>query len=211
MTMKVYVEGGGRGKALRSQCQEGFSEFFARAGLQGRRPKIVACGGRGDAFRDFSIACRNARKSSVPILLVDSEEAVAANASAWAHLKAQDSWDKPEGAADDSAHLMVQCMEAWFLADMECLAEFFGQGFNRNALPRRTEVEAVPKKDLLDGLKNATRGCKSKGGYSKGSHSFSILKEVDPVRVMRASPRARSLINVLLAESEGLKSAQTSP
>ena len=27
---------------------------------------------------------------------------------------------------------MVQCMEAWFLADKDCLAAFFGLGFNRN-------------------------------------------------------------------------------
>lgn len=78
----------------------------------------------------------------------------------------------------------------------------FGQGFNRNALPRRPEVEAIPKKDLLDGLKNATRQCRSKGAYSKGGHSFSILKEVDPARVMKVSPRAHSLINALLAEAE---------
>lgn len=202
MNTKVYVEGGGSGRDLRTRCREGFSEFFARRGLEGRRPKVVACGSRGDAFREFCIACRKARDTSVPILLVDSEGAVAAGASAWAHLKAQDGWDKPEEATDNSAHLMVQCMEAWLLADAECLAAFFGQGFNRNALPRRTDVEAIPKNDLLNGLKNATRGCKSKGGYSKGRHSFSILKEVDPELVTRVSPRAQSLIDALLAEAE---------
>lgn len=202
MTTKVYVEGGGSGKALRTQCRAGFSEFFARAGLEGRRPKVVACGSREDAFRDFRIACRNVRNADVPILLVDSEGAVATNTSSWAHLKTQDRWDKPEGAAEDSAHLMVQCMEAWFLADVECLAAFFGQGFIRNALPKRTNVEAIPKNDLLNGLKNATRQCQPKGGYSKGAHSFSILKELDPAQVKKVSPRARSLIDALLAEAE---------
>jgi hypothetical protein len=38
---------------------------------------------------------------------------------------------------------MVQCMEAWFLADEGALAGFFGDGFNRGALPRRPDVENV--------------------------------------------------------------------
>ena len=32
------------------------------------------------------------------------------------------------GATDEQAHLMVQCMEAWFLADRETLAAVFGRG-----------------------------------------------------------------------------------
>ena len=62
----------------------------------------------------------------------------------------RDGWEKPDEAADDNAHLMVQCMETWFLADKDGLAAYFGQGFNRNALPGRQEIEDVAKDDLLE-------------------------------------------------------------
>lgn len=45
MSVKVYVEGGGdHNKALQTQWRKGFSEFFLRAGLEGRMPAVVACG-----------------------------------------------------------------------------------------------------------------------------------------------------------------------
>ena len=85
-------------------------------------------------------------------------------------------------------------MEAWFLADKEALVEFFGKGFNRNALPGNQHVEDIPKKDVVEGLKNATRQCDKKGEYSKGAHSFQILERIDPNKVFQASPYAQLLI-----------------
>ena len=91
---------------------------------------------------------------------------------------------------------MVQCMEAWFLADVECLAEYFGEGFNRNALPQRREIEEIGKRDLLVGLARATRRSE-KGKYGKGRHSFDILVRLDPDRVLAVSPHAECLIDTL--------------
>lgn len=201
MTAVLYVEGGGSGKALRLECRKGFAQFIAGAGLEGRMPKIVASGSRQNAFDDFQHALNATRNTRTALLLVDSEGPVGANTGAWAHLRARDGWHRPDGAADDSAHLMVQCMEAWFLADKECLASFFGQGFNRNALPGRPEVEAIPKNDVLTGLKNATRQSRPKGEYGKGRHSFAILGATDPTRVLESSPRARMLVDALLANA----------
>jgi hypothetical protein len=46
---------------------------------------------------------------------------------------------------------MVQAMEAWFLADREALAEFYGNGFSAQNLPGSpTNIEAIPKDDLND-------------------------------------------------------------
>lgn len=57
MTVKVFVEGGGdKNKALDTQCRRGFSEFIRKAGLQGRMPRVVACGGRRAAFDRFCTA-----------------------------------------------------------------------------------------------------------------------------------------------------------
>ena len=99
----------------------------------GRMPAVVACGSRNDAYDSYCTAIANAGQNDFPILLVDSEAAV--TQEPWDHLKARDNWDRPDNAIDEHAHLMVQCMEAWFVADRELLARFFGQGFSENPLP----------------------------------------------------------------------------
>ena len=198
MKVKVYVEGGGDNRSLRAQCRQHFKKFFCKAGLKGRMPRIVACGGRVKAFEDFRNALKNAGTESFIILLVDSEDGVAAGP--WAHLKRRDNWHKPAAATDDNAHLMAQCMESWFLADKDKLAAFFGDGFNRGALPTRLAVEDIPKQDVLNGLKAATRNCGKKGEYHKGRHSFKVLSCLDPEKVTAASPHARRLVETLLAK-----------
>ena len=203
MTAVLYVEGGGNGKAARAECRRGFAQFLANAGLKERMPRIIASGGRQHAFDDFRHALNKPRKDRFNVLLVDSEGPVAENTGTWAYLKQLDGWDRPQGAADHSAHLMVQCMEAWFLADKDGLAKFFGRGFNANALPRNPDIEEVPKNDLLTGLKNATRRCRPKGEYSKGRHSFEILSKTDPVRVLDASPYAKRLVDTLTINAFG--------
>ena len=196
MKVKVYVEGGGDTRFLRTQCREGFKDFFCKAGLEGRMPSIHPCGGRMKAFKDFRTALKNAGTESFIILLVDSEDGVAAGP--WAHLKRRDNWHKPAAATDDNAHLMAQCMESWFLADQDQLAAFFGDGFNRGALPKRLAVEEIPKQDVLNGLQAATRNCGKKGEYHKGRHAFKILSCLDPEKVTAASPHARRLVETLL-------------
>ena len=126
-----------------------------------------------------------------------SESPVSDSHSAWSHLRGRDQWPQPEGATDENAHLMVQCMEAWFLADRDTLSQFFGIGFNENALPPRSDVESVPKDDLLRGIENATRRCTPKGRYEKGRHSFQILERLDPEKVAASSPYAKRLIDTL--------------
>ena len=164
-------------------------------------PKVVAGGARDDTYKDFCVLVRDTNRDFV-ILLVDSEEPVS-ESSVWEHLQRRDKWTRPAGAADENAHLMVQCMEAWFLADKVTFAAFFGNGFNENALPRRAEVENVPKKQLLVSIENATRSCKPKGKYSKGQHSFHLLGQVEPERVTAVSPYARRLIDTLKNKALG--------
>ena len=195
MSATVYVEGGGdrQTKALRTECRRAFSEFFDKAGLTGRLPKVVACGSRENAYRDFRHACAGVTEDR-PLLLVDSEGPVD-EPEPWSHLKRSDGWDRPGTAPDASAHLMVQCMESWFYADKESLEAFFGTGFNRNALSGHN-VEEIPKADVERGLRSATQGCR-KGTYRKGDHSFTILRELDAEKVCAASPHAKRLIETL--------------
>ena len=200
MRIKVFVEGGGETNLLRRKCRQGFSNFFRKAGLEGQMPRIVASGSRREAFNDFRAAVRGAKKDDFIVLLVDSEGPVVAGSNSWQHLKARDNWDQPSDATDDQVHLMVQCMEAWFLADKDTLITYYGNGFNQNALPARQDIENIAKNDVLNGLKNATSSV-SKGEYGKGQHSFDILAQIDPDKVIVASPQAKRLVDTLKAKA----------
>ena len=198
MNVKIYVEGGGDRRELQASCRKGFSAFFDKTGLAGRMPKIIAGGGRQKTYDKFRHALNKAAYNEFIVLLVDSEEPVLKNSGPWLHLKNRDKWDKPPDARDDNAHLMVQCMEAWFLADKDSLATFFGNGFNLNKLPDRTDIENIPKDDIDSFLNKATRRCESKGVYDKGRHSFTILAQMNPDKVIKVSPHAKRLVNTLL-------------
>lgn len=196
MKVKVYVEGGGDGRDLRTRCRRGFSAFFERASLAGRMPRIVACGSRETAFDRFRTAFGARKAGEFVVLLVDSEAPVADDAGSWEHLARRDGWNKPGEATDEHAHLMVECMEAWFLADTASLAAYFGRDFDRRALRRHGKIEDVAKDDVQSRLRNATRRC-AKGQYGKGRHSFAVLERTDPAKVLAASPHAERLIDTL--------------
>src|SRR3989442_13968594 len=54
----LYVEGGGTGadsKYSRIRCQEGFHKVLERMGFARRKPRLVACGGRGGAYDRFVV------------------------------------------------------------------------------------------------------------------------------------------------------------
>ncbi len=133
------------------------------------------------------------------MLLVDSEEAVTVT-SPWDHLSRRkgDEWIRPPKTMDEDCHLMVQCMENWFLADAQALAAYFGQGFDPKALPADTrDVESFAKTDVYRALEHATQNCKTKGAYGKGQHSFDLLGRIDPVKVKASSERAKRLVEEL--------------
>lgn len=190
----IYAEGGSKGK-LATDCRRGFQSFFRNAGLSGHMPAVVACGSRNDAYDDFRTAVKRPRANTLPMLLVDSEDEF--STTPWEHLKDRDNWDCPENATDDHAYLMVHCMEAWFLADHDCLKKYFGQGFTDTTLPGNTEVESIPKNIIFHSLKMATRRSESKGEYGKGKHSFEILGLIDPKKVRNVAPNADRLLRKL--------------
>lgn len=188
VSVKLYVEGGGDSETLHSRCREGFSDFIGKAGFKGRMPRIVACGGRRAAYDRFNIACKSGEKA---LLLIDSEDFVAVD-SPWEHLfnRPGDRFAAPQNATDNHCHLIVVCMEAWFLSDRDALSKFFGQGFNVNALPKNSNIEVISKNDVYTGLQRATSQCKTKAPYGKGEHSFIILSLISPDKVCIASPWA---------------------
>ena len=201
----VYAEGGGSGAhsaELQAELRKAFSEFFAKTDLgKTRRPRVVACGGREQAFQSFCTAIAQGQNA---MLLVDSELPVSplhqppapGSWRPWAHLKAQASWDMPAGATDEDCHLMVTCMENWFLADWPCIENFYGRDFNTAALPAGA-VEAIAKSNVYSSLLTATKRCKTKAPYGKGAHSFKLLSAISPRKVEAASPWAKRFIDEL--------------
>ena len=196
---KLYIEGGGDRRALRQALREGFRAFFENAGLT-RLPSVVACGSRQHAYDKFRAAIARPSVDFVA-LLVDSEGPVSA-ATAWAHLKKRDGWEQPGNASKRNVHLMVQVMESWFLADRDCLARYFGNGFRASALPAQRNVEDVPKKEVGRALNESARGSR-KEGYDKGRDSFELLRQLDAAKVIEASPDARRLVETLAAVLDG--------
>lgn len=194
--MKIYVEGGGDTHTLKTACRRGFSEFLKKAGLS-NMPRIVACGGWSNAYDDFCTAVKNNESA---ILLVDSESPVnqelcqgkdPSKWDPWQHLTARqgDGWAKPDNTSVTDCHLMVQCMETWFLADRKTLMSFYGKDFSENALPaRERSVETIDKQQVYQSLENATKNCGKKGKYNKGDHSFQLLASINPILVAMSSP-----------------------
>ena len=191
--VKVYVEGGGETRHQRRNLRKAFAQFVEKAGLRGNMPRVIACGPRAAAFDDFKDGHRE--PGSIAILLVDSEGPVTAD-TPWQHLQDRDGWDRPPHTDTDQCHLMVQVMESWFVADREALADFYGSGFRSSAIPQWPEIEEVPKMDVLSRLRQATSSTRN-GSYRKGRHGFEMLGQLDPNRVMKASPHATRFVNSL--------------
>jgi hypothetical protein len=209
--LKIFVEGGGDSKILRTACREGFSSFLEKAGFGGHMPRIIACGARHNAYDDF---CTAVTHNELAMLLVDSESPVHpeyqtgeySEWNPWGHLRNRkgDNWNTPDNASADDCHLMVQCMEAWFLADRSALELFYGKDFNIKALPAMGNfLEKIDKKQIYQALDAATRNCEKKGSYAKGKHSFKLLAVIDPASVVSASPWAKRFID-LLKKKQGI-------
>lgn len=196
MKIKIYIEGGGDGPELDQSFREGWTAFFVNAGFEGRMPRPVRGKGRKRTYDLYQTALRNRKPNELPLLLVDSEDLVAGGNTEWQHLKSRDDWNKPSGAGDQDAFLMVCCMETWFLADREALKRFFHGCWRDSALPQWPDLEKVPKADVFAKLALATAACGRKS-YAKGKRSFEMLKVIDPALVEKECPGAKRLMDRL--------------
>lgn len=197
VAVRVYVEGGGDSRAQRNPLRQAVATWLERALPKGRRPTVVACGGRREAYEDFARAVLD-HPDAFCVLLVDSEEEVT-TLSRWQHVKQRvgDGWDPPPGTDEDNLHFMAQTMEAWICADPEALASYFGHGFAPDRLPQRRDLERVPKPDLNHALAAATRESR-RGVYRKGAH-LDVLGFVAPDKVIARCALAGTLVAVLRA------------
>jgi Domain of unknown function (DUF4276) len=185
--VRIYIEGGGDGKESKKLLRQGFSICFQELKVIARNNQIkweiIMCGSRSNAFRDFKNALKDYPNAFV-VLLVDSE--APANKPPWEHLKLRDNWNSPN-VDDTHCYLMVQTMEAWFIADIDALKKYYGQGFKENSIPKhQNNVEKIPKDSLEPSLKAASSNT-TKGEYRKIQHAAKLLEMVDVAKVRKAS------------------------
>ena len=102
---------------------------------------------------------------------------------------------------------MVQSMEAWFVADVNALKNFYGEGFKEEKIMRGMakceNLEQVSKDTLFQWLKAATRNSKQ-GTYTKQTkrnpiHALEILKRLDANKVRQASPYCDRIFTTIQA------------
>jgi hypothetical protein len=189
VSVTIFFEGGGDRDATQSRLREGFSKYCAKLRPTRSRLTIVAGGGREQTFDKFRTAALGSRAGEVSVLLVDAEGPVTANTPV-EHLRSSDGWEFAT-LMNCEVFLMVQAMEAWFLADRGALARFYDGGFLPNSLPGSpTNVEVIRKEDIEPALKKATNKTRTKGEYLKVDHGSPLLALIDPVKVGNASPHA---------------------
>lgn len=203
----VYIEGGGDTAGQKAELRQGFDALFMNEKSKAREKrgslKFICCGGRQQAYEAFmnSLAVN---PNTTNALLVDSETPIAPipmdksqdAALRVAHLQIKE-WIAGRGQGDgwqlanalpERVHLMVQCMEAWIVADPDALEEFYKRNFKKNSLPKRPDLENEPKVDLYAKLEKATEDTQ-KGKYGKIKHASKLLLMINPEEVAKHCPR----------------------
>jgi hypothetical protein len=196
--IRIYVEGGGDQKEIKARFRTAFGNFLREIKNLSRKKRIkwdiIACG--GNALDDFQIALKQ-HPDAFNVLLVDAEGPLQHD-NPWDHLRqrSEHPWQKPQETEDKNCHLMVEIMENWFLADRNALREYYRKDFQESALPASENIEGVPKKQVLDNLKKATRKTQ-KGEYHKTRHAPEILEKINPELVQAKAKYCRRLFTVL--------------
>jgi hypothetical protein len=203
----VYIEGGGNTAGQKAELRQGFDALFANEKSKARDKrgglKFICCGSRQQAYEAF-VNSLAVNPKTINALLVDSEtpiDPVPANEAEDARVRVahlqQKAGNAGRGQGDgwqltnvppERVHLMVQCMEAWIVADPDALEAFYQQHFKKASLPKRINLEAEPKADLYEKLKNATKGT-TKGEYGKIKHASKLLLRIDSEKVAKRCPR----------------------
>ncbi|MEH2411604.1 DUF4276 family protein [Nostoc sp.] len=229
MNIYIYIEGAGdeddiellprqrqgfrsgiiSGKETTTGLRPGFRKFFQKLyDMAGENIHIflVMCGSRGDAYEDFKTALES-QPEAFNVLLIDAESPVNSTVTPWEHLRNRTE-DHPwildaVDFEDEQCHLMVQTMEAWFIADIDALREFYGKKFKEDKIQRGIKqlqnVEKVSKATLKVWLNAATRQTE-KGKYHKTRHAPKLLELLDVDKVRKASPYCDRFFTTLTAK-----------
>ena len=185
-----------------SNLRPGFHKLFEphvnNARQQRIRFKLIAGGSRTEAVKDFLRSCRS-QPSNVNVLLIDSEGPISDTASAIQSLRTQNFWDGSVACDDDQVNLMVQAMEAWFIADPQALINHFGQDFDIKVLPSPQNAESVAPGDLTTAIRHGLRHS-GRRRYDKVIDGVKLLQLIDHVEVGQYCRHFKRLMDYLLRE-----------
>ncbi|MEH2383746.1 MAG: DUF4276 family protein [Nostoc sp.] len=226
MKIYIYIEGAGdeddtellirprpgfrsgirSGKETTTGLRPGFIKFFQELyDIAGENINIiiVMCGSRRDAYEDFKTALES-QPEAFNVLLIDAESPVDSTVTPWEHLRNRTEdhrWILDAVNFDDEqCHLMVQTMEAWFIADIDALKEFYGERFREDGIlqgmARYGSVEEVSKATLKVWLEAATRRT-DKRKYHKKNHAPKLLELLDVAKVRQASAYCHRIFTTL--------------
>jgi hypothetical protein len=182
MEIRIYFEGN---KALRP----GFEVFFRDVRKANHETQFIAA---KDGPSDYRKAART-HPHAWNILLKDSEGPVPTDARTLCKKLGIDP------ANVNNVFWMVEVMESWFLADPDALNQYYGQGFAASAIGTTQDVERIPKSEVLDRLKRATRRA-TKGTYNKVTHAPRLLEHLNANRVQEHASNCRKLFDSVRAK-----------
>jgi len=199
-----------------SALREGFRSFFKEVVNAAREQRIgikfIAT--ESTPLKDFCIALREREDEQDIFLLMDSDvslseiEPLSENYEdifrtlIRRKITSGGFWQNnlstviAEGDLQKRLGLMVPVMEAWIIADVDSLAEYYGRDFHRSAIPNTEDVESIQKQRVLDSLKRATRNTR-KRGYHKTRHAPEILKIIKRDVVCAKSRGCKRFFHIL--------------
>lgn len=186
----IYFEGDA---TLRPGFHAFFQDLVSMARARRIRFRMVA--GEATAVADFARGMRSA-PADTHVLLIDSEGPIEQDPVSALMRRGDAGALASVAITPDQVFFMVQVMEAWFLADVQALHDFYGQGFVAARLPARPRVEGIPKADVLDGLREATKGT-SKGAYHKTRHAPDLLARLSVGEVRACADNCARIFAVL--------------
>ena len=209
----IYVEGGGDRVPQRAALRVGFDALLDKQKQSARQKnlgwKLVPCGGRNQTYDAFVDHLQEADPEVLVVLLVDAEDAIAAELPTpkgetpeaaenrelddakvrKKHLQIREKhWKKVGGASPLQIHLMVRCGEAWIASDPDTVASYYGKGFLPKRMPSTVNLEGQSRHDLFDKLKGASAKTK-KGAYEKITHASKLLQLIITSEVAKLCPR----------------------
>lgn len=219
--VKIYFEGG-TPRGQKSNPANEFLDRKLRLGLQQFLQKSLSnkekvsisvdlCGsGTMACEKFFSDIKRNVAPDVIKILLVDAESPVekTEKRSRIEHLQKPNShghkFTQQLASIDEKlCHLMVQEMEAWFVADAEAIKKAFRSDFKENVIQKTSDVEQYDKDKLADLMYRATnqKYVANKEKYQKSEtkleYSGIILENLDPQKVYDKSVHFQKLQQAL--------------
>jgi hypothetical protein len=184
--LRIYFEG----DAL---LRPGFHSFLSEIVDEARNKKwkldLIATD--GTPAQDFRDALKT-HKNAWNILLLDGD--VPFNGSRVDLCRSKNL----DPAHEASVFWMVQIMESWFLADIDALRAYYGNGLQEKNLKGNPTVENRPKDDVYSGLTSATKGTK-RGEYHKTKHAPALLAAIDVSLVRAAALNCDRMFRIIMS------------